>query len=173
MEQSKLPLSSPPKLTIKGITEKMAALDREVKYLVNKAKLWRPKQKSGNQTKESNPKEKVINMTEKVEKKVEESSGSNDTKKILDKEKLNATNEEPEVSRPVKEDVVSKQGKTSTCHQECLNWSFAFHVKQFFAIRILVINVSLFSFMKLVISSVAKYYISYFQSSFNYALKNN
>lgn len=42
-EQSSLPASSAPKLTVKSITEKMAMLDREVKYLVNKAKIWRPK----------------------------------------------------------------------------------------------------------------------------------
>ncbi|PNF19992.1 Hypoxia up-regulated protein 1 [Cryptotermes secundus] len=42
-EQSSLPPSATPKLTVKSITEKMALLDREVKYLVNKAKIWKPK----------------------------------------------------------------------------------------------------------------------------------
>lgn len=61
-EQTKLPLSAPPKLTIKLITEKMAALDREVKYLVNKAKFWKPKKvpkKSSNETKEETSENKT------------------------------------------------------------------------------------------------------------------
>nr|ATU82895.1 secreted HSP70-like protein [Pristhesancus plagipennis] len=43
-EQNTLPLYETPKLTIKLIVEKMATLEREVKYLVNKAKIWKPKQ---------------------------------------------------------------------------------------------------------------------------------
>lgn len=42
-EQKKLKNYEPVKLTVKSISEKMAALDREVKYLVNKLKLWKPK----------------------------------------------------------------------------------------------------------------------------------
>ncbi|XP_055642107.1 hypoxia up-regulated protein 1 [Toxorhynchites rutilus septentrionalis] len=44
-EQKKLPKNAPVRLTVKDITDKMAMLDREVKYLVNKLKLWRPKVK--------------------------------------------------------------------------------------------------------------------------------
>lgn len=42
-EQNKLKNFEPVKLTVRSITDKMGALDREVKYLVNKIKLWRPK----------------------------------------------------------------------------------------------------------------------------------
>ncbi|KRT86621.1 hypothetical protein AMK59_636 [Oryctes borbonicus] len=42
-EQNKIKKHEPVKLTVKMISEKMAALDREVKYLVNKIKLWKPK----------------------------------------------------------------------------------------------------------------------------------
>lgn len=42
-EQEKLARSEPVRLTVKMLTEKMALLDREVKYLVNKIKLWKPK----------------------------------------------------------------------------------------------------------------------------------
>lgn len=42
-EQSKLKKSEAPKLTVKLLMDKMAALDREVKYLVNKLKNFRPK----------------------------------------------------------------------------------------------------------------------------------
>lgn len=43
--QNKLARSEPIKLTVKLMTDKMAFLDREVKYLVNKIKMWRPKEK--------------------------------------------------------------------------------------------------------------------------------
>jgi len=41
-EQAEQKLSEAPKLSIKSIGEKINILDREVKYLVNKAKIWRP-----------------------------------------------------------------------------------------------------------------------------------
>lgn len=44
-EQTKLARNEPVRLTVKDLTDKMALLDREVKYLVNKLKLWRPKVK--------------------------------------------------------------------------------------------------------------------------------
>uniref|UniRef100_A0A182N4Y7 Hypoxia up-regulated protein 1 n=1 Tax=Anopheles dirus TaxID=7168 RepID=A0A182N4Y7_9DIPT len=44
-EQKKLARNAPVRLTVKDITDRMATLDREVKYLVNKLKLWRPKVK--------------------------------------------------------------------------------------------------------------------------------
>lgn len=42
-EQNELKPNEPIKLTVKMLMDKMAALDREVKYLVNKIKMWRPK----------------------------------------------------------------------------------------------------------------------------------
>lgn len=42
-EQDKLNKYEPIKLTVKLLSEKMALLDREVKYLVNKLKIWKPK----------------------------------------------------------------------------------------------------------------------------------
>lgn len=42
-EQDKLKKYEPVKLTIKVLSEKMSKLDREVKYLVNKMKIWKPK----------------------------------------------------------------------------------------------------------------------------------
>jgi hypoxia up-regulated 1 len=49
--QNKMPKNEPVRLTVKQLTDKMAFLDREVKYLVNKIKRWRPKEK---------PKEKKV-----------------------------------------------------------------------------------------------------------------
>ncbi|KAL7019429.1 hypothetical protein ACKWTF_011120 [Chironomus riparius] len=68
--QNKMPKNEPVRLTVKQLTDKMAYLDREVKYLVNKIKRWRPKEK---------PKEKKVknettssNATEQDETKQEE-----------------------------------------------------------------------------------------------------
>jgi hypoxia up-regulated 1 len=44
-EQNKLAKSDSPKLTLKMIAEKIASLDREVKYLLNKARITPPKKK--------------------------------------------------------------------------------------------------------------------------------
>lgn len=41
--QEKLARHEPVRLTVKSMSEKMAAIDREVKYLVNKLKIWKPK----------------------------------------------------------------------------------------------------------------------------------
>lgn len=43
--QKKLAKNDAVRLTVKSLTDKMALLDREVKYLVNKLKYWRPKVK--------------------------------------------------------------------------------------------------------------------------------
>ncbi|XP_066603454.1 hypoxia up-regulated protein 1 [Prorops nasuta] len=48
------PINEPIKYKVRDIANKMAILDREVKYLINKAKIWRPKQDaSKNQTEET------------------------------------------------------------------------------------------------------------------------
>ncbi|ALC49526.1 CG2918, partial [Drosophila busckii] len=52
--QKKLSRSADVRLTVKDITDKMSLLDREVKYLVNKIKIWKPKVKPD---KEKKPKE--------------------------------------------------------------------------------------------------------------------
>lgn len=41
--QNKLKRYEPVQMTIKSITERMVLLDREVKYLINKLKIWKPK----------------------------------------------------------------------------------------------------------------------------------
>lgn len=41
--QNKLKRSDPVQMTVKSITDRMALLDREVKYLINKLKIWKPK----------------------------------------------------------------------------------------------------------------------------------
>ncbi|KAH8385243.1 hypothetical protein KR200_000034 [Drosophila serrata] len=43
--QKKLAKNADIRLTVKDITDKMGLLDREIKYLVNKSKIWKPKAK--------------------------------------------------------------------------------------------------------------------------------
>ncbi|XP_067011480.2 hypoxia up-regulated protein 1 isoform X2 [Anabrus simplex] len=66
-EQAAQKLSENPKLTVKAILEKTAQLDREVKYLVNKAKIWKPKK-----SKEGKDKESSKNDTEEAAETVDE-----------------------------------------------------------------------------------------------------
>lgn len=72
-EQSKLARNEQVRLTVKDLTDKMALLDREVKYLVNKLKLWRPKvkptpppkvEKEGKKIDETEPKSEEEPVTE-------------------------------------------------------------------------------------------------------------
>lgn len=44
-DQNITPLTEKPKLLVDDIAMKYQALDREVKYLINKAKMYRPKTK--------------------------------------------------------------------------------------------------------------------------------
>lgn len=43
IDQEAIKKSEPVILTVRSLSEKMAVLDREVKYLVNKLKIWKPK----------------------------------------------------------------------------------------------------------------------------------
>ncbi|XP_063217680.1 hypoxia up-regulated protein 1 isoform X1 [Bacillus rossius redtenbacheri] len=58
-EQAKLTPQETPKLTLRQITDKMGVLDREVKYLVNKAKIWRPKKTKESQKAQESGKNKT------------------------------------------------------------------------------------------------------------------
>lgn len=60
-EQNVLPKSSPPLLTLANISDRIAAIDREMKYLLNKARITPGKKKTSESSKTSN------RTTEKVE----------------------------------------------------------------------------------------------------------
>lgn len=64
--QKKLPKNEAVKLTVKTLTDKMAFLDREVKYLVKKIKSWRPKEKP-KKKKASNETAETVEPTENQE----------------------------------------------------------------------------------------------------------
>lgn len=78
-EQEQLKKHEDIKLTVGGIREKMSNLDREVKYLLNKMKIWRPKKPVKKET--DNKTEEVVIDTpaespEKVEETQEETPGT-------------------------------------------------------------------------------------------------
>lgn len=63
-EQDAIKKYEPLKLTVKMLMDKMAALDREVKYLINKLKLWKPKKTDKPATNKSNTTDKNETATE-------------------------------------------------------------------------------------------------------------
>lgn len=76
------PLYETVKYKVRDIANKMALLDREIKYLVNKAKIWKPKQDAN-----ATQSDKVIDETSKGNQTDSESSNStvdSDTEKILE-----------------------------------------------------------------------------------------
>lgn len=87
-EQKKLAKNQDVIVTVKDITDKMAVLEREVNYLVNKMKYWRPKK----------PKvEEKKNKTEDATKEGEDKQPSNETEVPTDAEDTAAKNEEKPV----------------------------------------------------------------------------
>lgn len=87
--QKKLKKNEPVKLTVKSITDKMAYLDREVKYMVNKIKRWRPKEKkpenktTAEETKTGDT-EEVPSTAEEAPPVVEEQQQSSEEEKIIE-----------------------------------------------------------------------------------------
>lgn len=91
-EQNKLARNEQVRLTVKDLTDKMALLDREVKYLVNKLKLWRPKVKP-------TPPPKLEKEGKKVDEKSDEttepkSAEESDGEPVLEEPKLDDSSEE-------------------------------------------------------------------------------
>ncbi|XP_067637972.1 hypoxia up-regulated protein 1 [Eurosta solidaginis] len=81
------------RLSVKDITDKMSQLDRELKYMVNKLKIWKPKVKPTRKTKKENKTENVEN---------ESGSGANTDAPLQDEQ-------QPETEKPadkVEEQVV-------------------------------------------------------------------
>ncbi|XP_037828781.1 hypoxia up-regulated protein 1 [Lucilia sericata] len=92
--QNKLKRYEEVRLTVKHITDKMGLLDREVKYLVNKIKIWKPKTKPAKKDKKK--KEKVEGAEEeevknKEEEAPESGSGSENVQKEEEQVEMPAT----------------------------------------------------------------------------------
>lgn len=100
-EQEKLARSQTVRLTVKMITEKMSLLDREVKYLVNKIKLWKPL-----------PKEKdVKNKTKPEDVKPNADSENNNSNK-------NENDETVSEKTPVEDESENKVNDDAENHSE-------------------------------------------------------
>lgn len=93
-EQNSLKKNEEIKLTIESIRENMANLDREVKYLLGKMKLWRPKKpakvKNDTESEETKKQEKVIQEEEKETEDDEKKETKDDEQKETE-----STTEEP------------------------------------------------------------------------------
>lgn len=100
--QNKLKRYEEVRLTVKDITDKMGLLDREVKYLVNKIKIWKPKTKPAKKDKKK--KEKVEGEEEKKEGEATESGSGSE----------NGQNEEEQVEIPVTEKPAEEQVSEET-----------------------------------------------------------
>ncbi|XP_047521461.1 hypoxia up-regulated protein 1 isoform X1 [Pieris napi] len=79
-EQNALKKNEDIKLTVESIREKITNLDREVKYLLNKLKIWRPKKPKKVENKTETPTESE--KTEGQEKPVEEPEKSKEPEKV-------------------------------------------------------------------------------------------
>ncbi|XP_063695651.1 hypoxia up-regulated protein 1 [Culicoides brevitarsis] len=103
-EQEKLARSDPVRLTVKMLTEKMSLLDREVKYLVNKIKLWKPKpapkdkdEKNATKTEEEEAKpeaEQQHSENNTDNNKDETKTTTDDTSKVGESEQINDQSKE-------------------------------------------------------------------------------
>lgn len=96
--QEKLAKNEPVKLTVKHLTDKMAFLDREVKYLVNKIKRWRPKEKP--KEKKTKNETATNNATEETQEEVpppKEDSKLKEEEKVDTEEKVADTIDEPAI----------------------------------------------------------------------------
>ncbi|XP_022219060.1 hypoxia up-regulated protein 1 [Drosophila obscura] len=88
--QKKLPRNADIRLSVKEITAKMSLLDREVKYLVNKIKIWKPKVAD----KDKKPKE----TDKEKEKKEGEAAGSGYGEQTKENSGQQPEDAEPEVT---------------------------------------------------------------------------
>uniref|UniRef100_A0A336K1X8 Hypoxia up-regulated protein 1 n=2 Tax=Culicoides sonorensis TaxID=179676 RepID=A0A336K1X8_CULSO len=110
-EQDKLNRNEPIHLTVKMITEKMSLLDREVKYLVNKIKLWKPQ----SQVKDKNNKNKT--KTEPGE--TTNESKVNESGNEADNENEDIFKETPSEQEPfTEEQSENKDNPESESHSE-------------------------------------------------------
>ncbi|XP_054262425.1 hypoxia up-regulated protein 1 [Macrosteles quadrilineatus] len=102
VDQGKLKPSESPALTVKSLVDRMSSLDREVKYLVNKAKIWRPKVKKEEPAKDKNTTSSTKEKGEKSEDKPTESKKDEEkpAESKKDKEKPVKEPQEDEKSPP-------------------------------------------------------------------------
>ncbi|XP_075233640.1 hypoxia up-regulated Grp170 co-chaperone protein isoform X2 [Lycorma delicatula] len=96
-EQSRLKLSDTPKLTVKSLVEKMHNLDREVKYLVNKAKIWKPKKKEEPKSKDD--------AEDKKQQTFEDNTGAQEDENVIRPDDTNKSESEVKSDRQEQEEL--------------------------------------------------------------------
>nr|XP_031825896.1 hypoxia up-regulated protein 1 isoform X1 [Nomia melanderi] len=117
------PLHEPVKYKIRDITNTMAVLDREMKYLVNKAlinnKTWKPKQDATtNQTENAN--ENATDTNDGSQAETDSKSTSDSQTEKLTEESTVSDNEEVQNEKPVEEDAsedsIPEEKETPSSH---------------------------------------------------------
>ncbi|KAM7349563.1 hypoxia up-regulated Grp170 co-chaperone protein [Cochliomyia hominivorax] len=109
--QNKLKRYEEVRLTVKDITDKMGLLDREVKYLVNKIKIWKPKTKPTKKDKKK--KDKLDEEAEKNKEGAEgeaQESGSGNESEQNEEEQV----EIPSTEKTAEQEQVSEETPTPT-----------------------------------------------------------
>ncbi|XP_054723805.1 hypoxia up-regulated protein 1-like [Uloborus diversus] len=110
-EQNSVPLHEAPKLTLKLIGEKLVNLDREVKYLLNKARFAQPLKKKTVQ-KETKINETAQNITEKEKPEVENATIETETAGTVE-EKVQPI-EIPEIAENLEDIEKNAEGESVT-----------------------------------------------------------
>lgn len=109
VEQKKTPATEKPKLTVEDIALKLQALDREVKYLINKAKNFRPKAKP--KTSKDNTTKTDSNKTESTDKTQEKTEDNEEATK-------ENTEDNEEMKIEVEDPSAEKSEKTESTNEE-------------------------------------------------------
>lgn len=115
------------KYKVRDIANKMALLDREVKYLINKAKIWRPKQESATNhtestnenatnTKEGPESEPVLKSTADSETENFQSEDMSENRKVQNEKSLDS--EESTDSSKDNESKMIHENTQEGIHQE-------------------------------------------------------
>ncbi|TDG41549.1 hypothetical protein AWZ03_012035 [Drosophila navojoa] len=107
--QKKLSRNADVRLTVQDMMKKMATLDREVQYMANKMKIWKPKAKVDKKPKEPAP----------VEETVEDSgSGSGDNTDFKTEGAANDKAEQPKDQKEEEQVTPTPTGDANTPHSE-------------------------------------------------------
>lgn len=110
------------KYKVRDLANTMALLDREVKYLINKAKIWRPKQESVmNQTEsaiENATETKERSESESIRKSTTDSETEKFSEESTSSDNANVQNEKPAESNTLEDSTVMlKNNKVRSNHK--------------------------------------------------------
>lgn len=118
---AKASLNEPVKHKVRHIVNKMELLDREIKYLVNKVKIWRPKQETvANQTTDSKTEENEESMSDTENDKFTDEQTASDNAEDQQKPMLKTRDatQDPLVLSESEEPQLSEEQVPEEMHQE-------------------------------------------------------